>query len=80
MAREIINRIQRSRKDLNFNVEDRIQIKANGSDQVINAIEEFKAHIMKETLATSIVVTKDLKDDSLKFDIDKHQLELELNK
>lgn len=56
LAREIVNRIQKSRKDLGFNVGDRIAITYSGSPELITVIAQFKDYIAGETLATSITL------------------------
>ncbi len=54
LAREVVNRIQKSRKDLGFNVADRIVVTFNGDIELENAIADHKEYIAKETLANSI--------------------------
>ena len=58
LAREIINRIQKTRKDLNLNVEDRIIISVSGDSEIITAANNFKEHISSETLCSSFVTTQ----------------------
>jgi len=78
LAREVVNRIQRSRKDLNFNVGDRISISYQGSAEIEAVIENFKDYIGGETLATTF--TKVATEQELKFDIDEFKLSLKLTK
>ncbi|MDH5414895.1 MAG: DUF5915 domain-containing protein, partial [Flavobacteriaceae bacterium] len=80
LAREVVNRIQRSRKDLNFNVEDRIRIDMQGSDEITQVIKDFSDYIKSETLTTEINFVETLSTSALKFDIDSYQLQMELNK
>ncbi len=56
MAREFVNRIQRSRKDLGFNVEDRIIVTLESSDLIENIVSKFSNYIQTETLTTEIKV------------------------
>ena len=79
LAREVINRIQKSRKDLNFNVEDRIQIKFKTSDTLSKVILGFSDYIKKETLTTSIESSTELKS-SLEYQIESETLFLEITK
>lgn len=79
LAREVINRIQRSRKELGFNVVDRIRIRLSATDLLDSAIDAHKDHIMNETLAVQM-----LRDDSsempLNFDIDDYRLSMSIEK
>ena len=78
LAREVVNRIQKSRKDLNFNVGDRIAVEYNGSPEVVEAILAHEAHIASETLATGL--KKASGELSLKYEIDEYTLSLSLKK
>ena len=52
-AREIVNRIQRHRKDLALNVADRIVVRYQGDPELMLAAREHHAYISGETLAVS---------------------------
>ena len=54
LAREFVNRVQNMRKDAGFEVIDRINIKLNGSSNLVNAVISFNEYITNETLADSI--------------------------
>ena len=69
MAREIVNRIQRTRKDLNFNVEDRIDATIKTNDVLKNVVEQHKDYIQKETLCSKIEFS-DVVDDSIEHDVE----------
>ncbi len=80
LARECINRIQRTRKELDFNVEDRIEIAfSSGSERLKNAILKHKDYIRGETLAVSLT-EKAEKKNAQSFSIDDHDLELSISK
>ncbi|MBF0312660.1 MAG: isoleucine--tRNA ligase [Oligoflexia bacterium] len=49
-AREIVNRIQRMRKEMNFHVSDRIEISAQGDSELVNVIKKHEEYIKQETL------------------------------
>ncbi|MFK7914373.1 MAG: DUF5915 domain-containing protein, partial [Pseudomonadales bacterium] len=51
LAREIVNRVQRARKDLGFNVSDRIHLHYDGHADVLAAAAEHLSHISKEVLS-----------------------------
>jgi len=76
LAREVINRIQRSRKDAGFNVSDRIEITFTASSDLRMAIGNHEDHIRHETLALKLEeVATEL---PLSFDVDGHSLSLAL--
>ncbi len=78
LAREVVNRIQRTRKESGFNVEDRIQISFQASDKLKSAIEAHKDHIMKETLTEDLTFSTDSLDHE--FDVDGEKLAISLSK
>lgn len=78
LAREVINRIQKSRKDLNFNVGDRISVNYNGSSEIEEAISKFKGHIASETLASRL--EKSPGELAIKYDVDDYNLSLTISR
>ena len=54
LAREFVNRIQNMRKDAGFDVIDRIKIKYNGSNKLVEAVKTFSNYISNETLAEKL--------------------------
>ena len=54
MARELVNRIQRLRKDAGLEITDRIRLGIEGSDEVHRAVSLFEAFIARETLALEV--------------------------
>jgi isoleucyl-tRNA synthetase len=56
LARELINRIQRSRKDSGLQVSDRINLIIEAESALAAAAENFRDYICRETLATSLTV------------------------
>ncbi len=54
-ARQIVNRIQRWRKELNLNVADRIEVRYEGDVQLLAAANEHRDDIMAEILATRFI-------------------------
>jgi isoleucyl-tRNA synthetase len=53
-ARELVNRIQRLRKDSDFNVTDRIRIYLSPAPELESAVVHFKDYICAETLAEGL--------------------------
>jgi isoleucyl-tRNA synthetase len=60
LAREVINRIQRMRKDSGLNVSDRIRLTCKASGRATDALRDFGSYISDETLATSLEVGDNL--------------------
>jgi isoleucyl-tRNA synthetase len=60
MARDLVNRIQNIRKDKNFEVTDRIQIRLQEHQAVTPAVEQYGSYIQAETLAESLELTPEL--------------------
>ena len=54
VAREMVSFIQKSRKDLNFNVSDRIHITFCGTTELSSISMDFKDYITSETLAIGL--------------------------
>ncbi len=59
LARELVNRIQRFRRDLDLNVSDRIRLGLSGDEAVLDAVREHAAYIGGETLAVDVEVNVD---------------------
>jgi len=59
-ARELVNRIQKLRKDLNFNVTDRIQVLIGKNEEIILSVRHFKNYICAEILAESFELVDSL--------------------
>src|SRR3990167_2685586 len=55
LAREFVNRVQNMRKDAGFEVTDRIKIKFNGSEKLVDAVNSFQNYVSTETLAESLI-------------------------
>lgn len=66
LAREIVNRIQKSRKDSGFNVSDRINLTMKAEGQLRSAIEHHGDYIQRETLA----VATEMSDETQTFEFE----------
>ncbi len=55
LAREVVNRIQRARKEAGFEVSDRIEAVIGAGGPLRAAIEAHRAHIAREVLADKLV-------------------------
>lgn len=56
IARELVNRIQRLRKDSGLEITDRIRLAIGGADEVEQAADSFEPFIAGETLASSFAI------------------------
>ena len=54
LARELINRIQQHRKEMDLEVTDRIQVNLEGSPTLMAAVSQYQDYIMAETLALTL--------------------------
>ncbi len=68
IARELVNRIQNTRKDQGFEVTDRITVVLHPDLQLKAAVESFEDYIKTETLANNILFKDDVKNDWIEFD------------
>jgi isoleucyl-tRNA synthetase len=58
LSREVVNRVQRLRKDSGLVVTDRIDLEVRGSGKLAQAAKTFSDFIARETLATKIAVVE----------------------
>jgi len=79
LAREVVNRVQKTRKELNFKVSDRIEVIYNGSDELCSAIEYHLGYIQRETLSNAFS-RGDIQDHAFNFNIESHDLHLHIQK
>ncbi len=79
MAREIVNRIQKTRKEMNLNVDDRIHIKYQTDGELHMAFKDYGEYIKRETLAETLEKTKNCEKFRM-FDIEGRHLKLSLLK
>lgn len=54
LAREVVRRIQSTRKDADFEIEDKIDIVYSASEKLSAAIQQFADYIREETLGASL--------------------------
>ena len=62
-ARELVNRIQNLRKQLDFDVTDRIIVRLERHPSVEKAVHDFKAYIASEVLADQVLLAENLEGD-----------------
>ena len=67
LARELVNRIQHSRKEQGYEVTDRIRVRLQGSEAVEEAATAFRDYISEEVLADSLVLDGDVAGEGLEL-------------
>ena len=74
IARDLVNRIQNLRKETGLDVQDKIRISVQKSDETVNiALEKNKKYICLETQALSLELADKVKDATL-LDVDDYEL------
>ena len=69
LAREAVNRLQRSRRDLGFEVTDRIRVAYGGDADIVAALEAHADYVAGEVLAVQFAAATPLPPDALRSDI-----------
>lgn len=76
IARELVNRIQKLRKDSDFEVTDRISVRLEDDEFVKAAVRDFKAYICGEILATDLELVKTFDEEPQEIEVDEHTLRI----
>ena len=63
IAREFVNRIQNIRKEIGFDVTDKITVQIEDHEFVSEAVKRHAAYIGSQTLATSVTLSKTISGD-----------------
>ncbi|MFD2289135.1 isoleucine--tRNA ligase [Pedobacter petrophilus] len=79
LSRELINRIQNLRKELNFEVTDRIKVTLQNDNLIATAVAKNKAYICAEILADELELT-DTVINANKITIDDVELSISVTK
>lgn len=74
LAREVVNRIQKTRKDIGLKVTDRIAVHYQADAELTAAIAEHRDYIKHETLCSELLATND--KGAFSFEIDEQHLAL----
>ena len=81
IAREFINRIQNLRKESGFNVTDKIHVQIQKQVSINTAIEKYADYIGTQTLALSVVLVENMKDDkAIHLEFDDINILMSINK
>jgi isoleucyl-tRNA synthetase len=79
LSRELINRIQNLRKELNFEVTDRINVELQNHNLIANAVGINKNYICSEILADAITLADEINSVN-KIVIDEVELQISVTK
>jgi isoleucyl-tRNA synthetase len=56
LARELVSRVQRMRKEAAFAISDRIRLQVTGNEEAERAVQEFQAYVAGEVLAIDVAI------------------------
>lgn len=76
IARELVNRIQKLRKDSDFEVTDRISVWLEDDEFVKAAVRDFKTYICGEILATDLELVKTFDVEPQEIEVDERTLRI----
>ena len=79
LAREIVSRMQKLRKELGFNVTDRIHTQIAAAPSLLSALAAHEQYVCKETLTTTLTISDEVARPDLESDIDGASLRLALS-
>lgn len=79
LAREMVNRIQKTRKDLNFNVADRIEVVVHTTESLAKVFQKYQSYIASETLMTKGSVSASPVNGVI-HDIDEEKFEVKASR
>jgi len=80
LAREMVNRIQKSRKDLNLNVADRIDVTIHTNTELARIFQKHMSYISSETLMSSGSVAQVALTNPMVHEIDEERFEIIVKK
>ncbi|MBT3982199.1 MAG: isoleucine--tRNA ligase [Bacteriovoracaceae bacterium] len=78
LAREVVNRVQKTRKEKGFNVSDRIKLEFSGDEKIVKAINGYSDYIKGETLCDSMTDHPGVSGES--FTVDGLDLTLKIER
>jgi isoleucyl-tRNA synthetase len=82
IARELVSRVQRLRKELGFAVSDRVTLSVGGPAEIQESVKAFQKWIADEVLAVRVTVGEqiDAKHATQAFDLDGQSVEVALER
>jgi isoleucyl-tRNA synthetase len=75
LAREVVNRIQNLRKELGFEVTDKIKVTLENNDLITKAVENNLSYICAEILANSLLIEREI-DSQMEIEIEETKLKI----
>ncbi len=79
-ARELVNKIQFTRKENGFEIMDRIVVFYCADDEIDNAFSKHTEYIKNETLTDSFNRVKECHEDGTKWDVNGKEVWLSVTK
>lgn len=76
IAREVVNRIQKIRKDKDLNLTDKIDVKIEEYEEIKVAILKYYDYIRSEILANEILLTHETLSGASEIEVDDHQIKV----
>jgi isoleucyl-tRNA synthetase len=70
LAREVVNRVQRLRKEAGYEYATRIELSVQGAAEVVAAVEAYKSFVEGETLTRKALFGADLPEADVRQDVD----------
>ncbi|MDP3910692.1 MAG: isoleucine--tRNA ligase [Gemmatimonadales bacterium] len=70
LAREVVNRVQRLRKEAGYEYTTRIELSIAGADEIVAATRAFQGFVEGETLARRLVLGAELDEPDMKKEVD----------
>jgi len=84
LAREFVNKVQRLRKDQDFEVTDQIKLQVLDNPpvtaKVTKALERFKDYICSETLSVDFQISENLSGNSIELDINDNLIHVSVSR
>lgn len=80
LARELVNRIQKLRKDKGLDLSDKIKLTLNVDEEFRDILTVHKLDICNEVLAESFVFVKEKLENADNLQIEQHSLSLQISK
>ncbi len=80
LARELVAKIQNTRKDKGMEIMDRIKVFYVGNDNIKSVFTKFAEYIKAETLSDSFNCCKDKHEDMIKWDINGNEVFMTVEK
>ncbi|HOZ50720.1 MAG TPA: isoleucine--tRNA ligase [Chitinophagaceae bacterium] len=79
LAREFVNKIQKIRKDSDFELTDRIEVEVEVSDLLKNALTNFNSYICTEILAEKIIFSSEMQS-GIEIEVNDHNIKVKITK